>query len=255
MPSRDKRRADIARFLKVYRDFGAPAAPPGEQALWIILARHGSEEGASRALRALWRRFVDINEVRVGKGTEIATVIQRHVKNDPYRVAEQLRGWLRRFHKDHHKTDLAVTESMTAEQLRRYLAHAEAFVPEMALALFLHYCARETAREAELVDDEGKARKRPEKEVTLAAERLRMLAATAARGGVVAKTKQALAGRGLAKAWTYRPLPVPNAPTSARAQDEAAKRASPAATRGGGTARPRTTRATRTRRVKKSSRR
>jgi hypothetical protein len=261
--SRDKRRADIAKFVKSYRDLGAPAGTTGEQTLWVILARHGSKEGATRALRALWRRYVDINEIRVAKATEIATVIRRNVKNDPYRVAEQLRGWLQRFHKDHHSVDFDITREMTAEQLRKYLANAAGFVQEIALALFLYYCAHEVALEAEAeaaAAEEGKPRKRPEKDVTLAAERLRLLAATAAKGSVVAKTRQALAARGFARAWAYSRLPDAGAAAKKKERASRKKPASKATgkkavSRGGGAARPRT-RATRARRTaKKSSRR
>ncbi len=259
MASRDKRRADIARFVKNYRDLGAPAGTAGEQTLWVILARHGSKEGATRALRALWRRYVDINEFRVAKATEIATVIQRNVKNDPYRVAEQLRGWLQRFHKDHHTVDFGITREMTAEQLRKYLANAESFVQEMALALFIYYCAHEVALEAEAAApaDDAKPRKRPEKEITAVAERLRMLTATAAKGSVVAKTRQALAARGFSRAWAFSPLPDPAGAGAKKAatKKKPVRKTAKAAARGGGTSRPRT-RTTRTRRtVKKSSRR
>lgn len=259
MASRDKRRADIARFVKNYRDLEAPAGTAGEQTLWVILARHGSKEGATRALRALWRRYVDINEFRVAKATEIATVIQRNVKNDPYRVAEQLRGWLQRFHRDHHTVDFGVTREMSAEQLRKYLANARSHVQEIALALFIYYCAHEVALEAEAAaaTEEAKPRKRPEKEITAAAERLRMLTATAAKGSVVAKTRQALAARGFSRAWTFSPLPDAAAAETKRAttKKKPVRKTAKAAARGGGTSRPRT-RATRSRRtVKKSSRR
>jgi len=255
---KDKRRADIAKFVKNYRDLGVPAGTAGEQTLWVILARHGSKEGATRALRAIWRRYVDINEFRVAKATEIATVIQRNVKNDPYRVAEQLRGWLQRFHKDHHTADLGITREMTPEQLRKYMANAEAYVQEIALALFLYYGGHEIEFEAEAaaVPEEGKPRKRPEKDVTAAAERLRMLTATAAKGSVVAKTRQASAARGFARAWAYSALPDgrASAPKVAAKKKPVAK-TEKAAARGGGTPRPRT-RATRSRRTaKKSSRR
>ena len=259
MASRDKRRADIAKFIKNYRDLGVPDGSAGEQTLWVILARHGSKEGATRALRALWRRYVDINEFRVAKATEIATVIQRNVKNDPYRVAEQLRGWLQRFHKDHHTVDFGITREMTAEQLRKYLANATGFVQEIALALFLYYCAHEVALEAEAASaaEEGKPRKRPEKDITLTAERLRLLAATAAKGSVVTKTRQALAARGFARAWAYSRLPNAGAPgqRDGTSRKKPVSKTAKAASRGGGAARPRT-RATRARRTaKKSSRR
>ena len=260
MASRDKRRADIAKFIKNYRDLEVPAGSAGEQALWVILARHGSKEGATRALRALWRRYVDINEFRVAKATEIATVIQRNVKNDPYRVAEQLRGWLQRFHKDHHTVDFGITREMTAEQLRKYLANAVEYVQEIALVLFLYYGSHEVALEAEAVsvaEEEGKPRKRPEKDITLAAERLRLLAATAAKGSVVAKTRQAMAMRGFARAWAYSRLPDggASAPKDGASRKSPVRKTAKAALRGGGTARPRT-RATRTRgTAKKSSRR
>lgn len=252
--ARDKRRADIAKFLKAYRDFGAPAGSAAEQTIWIILQRHGSKEGATGALKALWRRFVDINEFRVAKGSETGAVIQRYVKNDPYRVADEARGFLRRFHRDQHTVDFGITESMSVEQLRKYLSNVKSHLQPLALALFVHYCLQEEAAEsaAAVAEAEPKAKKRPEKEITLAAERLRLLAAVAAAGQVVAKTRQTSAARNLEKAWSYSPLPEPAPVAAASGHGKASK--VKAANKGGGAARPRTTRTARTRSTKSSRR-
>ena len=62
---KDKRRAELDKFLAQSRELPAPPGNPSEQVIWLILARHGSKEGAERAFRALWKRFVDVNEFRV----------------------------------------------------------------------------------------------------------------------------------------------------------------------------------------------
>ena len=77
-------------------------------------------------------------------------------------AAEDARGFLRRFHKDQHTIDFAITRAMTVEQLRKYLAGAEDFVREMALALFVYYCAAEVEEEQEATAVRGaECRARP----------------------------------------------------------------------------------------------
>jgi hypothetical protein len=315
---KDKKRQELDRLLKAQESLGAPAdLAPWEQAMWVILRRHGTKEGASKALKSLQRRFVDVNEVRAAKATEIADIIKRNVKNDAYRVARQLRGFLWRFHKDLHSIELSAVDEYTYAGLKKFLNEVEDHPQDIALALFCHYCEAERAdaREREAAEAAGdeKAKKRGEKEFGQAIERLRLLCAVAAYGSVPAKTKQATAHRQLAKAWTFSsepPLPRPKPPpppkivieapelvtkgrarkgrkkaaktakkatqkkttkkttkkSTKKASKKTAKKAAKKTTkkkstkkgagkRGGGTARPRTTRASRARTTKKSSRR
>jgi len=258
MAKRDRRRTDIAKFLEVYRGFGAPEGSAAEQAIWVILARHGTKEGATRALKALWRRYVDVNELRVAKATEIASLIQRNVKNDAIAVASQVRGFLRRWHKDQHTIEFAAAERMTPDQARKYLISAEGFGREMALALFLHFCAAEIEAEEAVAVSEGKPKKRPEKDVTVSANRLRLFASFSAFGKASSRSVPPNAARALAKAWSYAPLPAePGPKRSAKKKKTTAKKATKkTAKKGGGAARPRTTRSkTKRRTSKKSSRR
>lgn len=266
---KQKRRQEIAKFLKAASDLGAPkGVEAAERTIWVILARHGSKEGATRASNALWRRFVDANECRVAKATEIASIIQRHVKNEAIVVAEQIRGFLRRFHKDHHTMDYGHTETLTNEQVKKYLTHIESYAAETALALFLYTCGREEAWQEEAAEVEDKSRKRGEREVIRALDRMKLYCAVAAFGSVPAKTKQNTSFRYLGKAWAFAALPP--RPTLAEKAKAAKKKKTTVAkkkavakktkkkttARGGGTARPRTTRATRKRTVaRKSSRR
>jgi hypothetical protein len=204
---RDRRRQDIAKFVEVYRGFGAPAGDAASQAIWVILARHGSKEGATKAVAALWRRFVDTNELRVAKMTEIAYIIERHIKNERIQVAEQIRGFLRTFFKESQSTNFAATESMTPDALKKYVSRLGTHTEEIALALALHYCALEVAEESEraVAEAEGRPYKRPEKELTAAANRLRMLFTFAAHGMATCRAKLVNCSRCVAKAWTYSP--------------------------------------------------
>jgi len=272
---REKRLADLAKLFKAKRDLGVPPAGAGEEALWVLIAHHGTREGATRALQALWKRYVDLNEFRVAKPTEVAAQLEPYVKNDPYRVAEQLHGFLWHFHKTWHTLDFGVVRGLALDQLRRYLRDAECFAREIALALFLHGCNRERERlETEAAPpEEGveKPRRRTDREFNRVIERLRLLCAFASDGCVPAKSKIAVAHRRLVKAWDYAPLPVPTESepaadtakkkTTVAKKKAAAKKKAPAgkkteSARGGGAARPRTTPAARGRTsAKKSSRR
>lgn len=260
---RDRRRSDIARFLEVYRGFGAPAGNAAEQTVWILLQSHGTKEGATKASKALWGHLLDVNELRVSKATQIASVIHRHVKNDAVRVGEQLRGFLRRWHRDHHTIDFGIAARMTPDQVRKYLTSAEDHAREMALALFVHFCAveEEIAKAEAAPPPEGeKPKKRPEKDITVAANRLRVFATISAHGSATCRTKLVNCAKCLDEAWQYAPLPprgeaeaAPAAPAPAAPPTKTKTRKNQ--TKGGGTTRPRTTRTARRRTTKKSSRR
>jgi hypothetical protein len=270
--AKDKRRAELEKFLAQAKELPAPEGTPTEQVIWLVLARHGSKDGAERAFRALWKRFVDVNEFRVAKASEVAAIIGRSVRGDAVRVSEETRGFLRRFHKDQHTIDFVATESMTIEQLRKYLANLGEGARELGLALFLHYCRRAEAAEAEEaqgVTVDGKPKKRSEKDIALLVDRMRLAAAVAAKGEVVAKVREPLAARGLVAAWEpgsapeAPPMPVPVAPEPPEVPEplpedaeEPERSDEPVTERGGRTAaRPHTTRETKTRQDKRSSRR
>jgi len=265
---KDKRRAELDRFLAQSRELPAPPGSPSEQVIWLILARHGSKDGAERAFRALWKRFVDVNEFRVAKASEIASIIGRSVRGDTITVSEEARGFLRRFHKDQHTIDWTATESMTIEQLRKYLSSTQDSAKELGLALFLHYCRRAEAADAEesaAPTAEGtKPKKRGEKDLANLVDRLRLTAALATKGEVVAKTREAQATKGLVAAWepgsAPEALPMePPKPPERQAipeppQPRPAEPAQGAPARGGkGAARPHTTREAKARTDNKGS--
>jgi hypothetical protein len=263
---RDRRRQDIAKFVQTYRDLGAPDASAAEKAVWLILARHGSKEAASRAFKSLWRRFVSINEFRVGKPAEIAAIIERNVKNDARVVADQARGFLRRFFKEFQTVDLSAADVKTVDGLKRYLTGLPDSAQEIAMALALHHCALEVQAEAELAQAEadGKPRKRPEQHVTHLANRLRLLFAIAAHGPSVSTARPLNHSRAFLKAWSYSALPSPAKKASKGTTKKAAKKtakkapAKKSSARPARKQRPRTTRPARGRTAaskKKSSRR
>lgn len=153
---KDKRRQERARFLELYAGLGAPAGTALAQALWVILVHNGTKDGARSAVNSLWSQFVDVNEFRAASLGEIAAHLEGHVKNDPLRVAEILRGFLRRFFRDFHSMDFIAALEKTPEGLKKYLNDPEAYGQEIALAIFMRLCvaeieaekAEETAAEA-----------------------------------------------------------------------------------------------------------
>lgn len=272
--AKDKRRAELEKFAVQCRELPAPPGTPSEQVIWLVLARHGSKEGAERVFRSLWKRFVDVNEFRVAKATEVAAIIGRAVRGDAIRIAEETRGFLRRFHKDHHTIDFTATEAMTTDQLRKYLASLGEPARELGLALFLHYCRRAEAadaEEAQVATAETKPKRRGEKELGLLADRMRLASAVAAKGEVVPKTREAQASKGLVAAWEpgsapeAPPMETPVEPEEEEAlepipeppaEPEAAEGTAATTERGGKVAaRPHTTRETKARQDKRSSRR
>lgn len=259
---RDKRRADIKRLLDLYRSVGAPDGSATQRAIWMILARHGTKEGATRAYNALWRRYVDVNEFRVAKPVEIAELIKRHVKNDPIFVAAEARGFLRRFFRDQHTLDFTAVRALTPDRLRRYLAGHGEHARTLGLAILFNLAEAEIEQQQREEDPElDAAQRRAEREVGADLERMRMAAAFAAYGASPAKTKLAAAHRNLLKAWAYAPLESPEAKPAPKKETVAGKEVTKKAakkkttTRGGGKAQPRTTRTKRKRAARKSSRR
>ena len=193
--SRDRRRSDLAKFVETYRKLDAPEGNAFEQAVWVVLARNGTKEGATRAWKALQVRYIDINEIRVAKLSEIAPVIARHVKNDPEDVAWYMRGLLREIMRTQHQMAFEFAEEMTPDQLKKYLQSLESFRQEVAMALALHFCAQEI-----------EPKKRAEKEVTVAANRLRLLFTCGAHGTVTTSSKEGNSARAFTKAWSFRAL-------------------------------------------------
>jgi hypothetical protein len=213
--ARDRRRADIAKFIETVNAMRVTADSPNEQAIWVILAHHGTKDGATHACKALWDRYVSVNEFRVAKVTEIADLIEKHVKNDPIAAAEQARGYLRKYFKEWQTVDPSATEGQTPDQIKKYLASLDAFQREIALALALYYTRAEIDEAAPVESENGDApkdKKRPEKDVTAAANRLRLLFAYSAYGNATAKTLQTNASRAFLKSWAYKPLPKPQPP-------------------------------------------
>ena len=208
MVARDKRRIDIAKFLDAVKSMRIPAGSANARAIWVILARHGTKDGATRACNALWDQYVSVNEFRVAKVTEIAEIIEKHVKNDAMVAATQARGFLRTYFKEWQMVDPAVTESKPPYELKKYMSSLGNDGREIALALALHYCRRELEEEAvydEPPTDGTKPKKRPERELTASANRMRLLFAYSAYGSV--NSKEAHAGKAFVRSWAYKSLP------------------------------------------------
>ena len=250
MAVRDKRRTDIARFLEAVKSMRIPAGTPAERAIWVILARHGTKEGATRACKALWDHYVGVNEFRVAKTTEVAELIEPHVKNDPMVAAEQARGFLRTYFKEFQMVDPAATEVKPPYELKKYLNSLATHNREIALVLALYYCHRELEEQAiyGAPSEDGKAKKRPERELTASANRMRLLFAYSAHGTAISKF--AHSGKAFVRSWAYKPLPKKVAKT---VKKKAAKKAPKTTKKAAGGPKTRTTR----KRVasKKSSRR
>jgi hypothetical protein len=97
---------------------------------------------------------------------------------------------------------------MTPDQLKKYLQSIEDFRQEVAMTLALHFCRKEIEIEEGLApaEAETKPRKRPEKEVTVAANRLRLLFTCGAYGTVTTTSREVNSARAFAKAWSFRAL-------------------------------------------------
>jgi len=206
---KSKHHAELAKYEKAWKDLGAPPGNGAQQAIRVLLARHGTREGAAKAADALWEHFVGINEFRIASPAEIAEVIAPFVKNDPEKVARHVRGFLRRFFKDHHTLDFSEISQLSPEGLRKYLDNAIGFPQEVALAMFLQLLQDELAATAQ-ADAEGAdvKKKRTEREAGLALERLRMACAYAAYGESPTKAKLQGAHRKLADAFKFGPPPT-----------------------------------------------
>ena len=206
--SRDKRRSDLAKFVETYTKLEAPEGDAIEQAVWVILARNGTKEGATRAWKSLQARYLDINEIRVAKLSEIAPIIARHVRNDAEDVAWYLRGFLREIMRTQHQMAFEFAEAMTPDQIKKYLQSLESFRQEVAMAMALHFCVAEIEAEAGLAPLEGetKPRKRAEKDVTVSANRLRLLFTCGAHGTITTTGKEVNSARAFVKAWSFGPL-------------------------------------------------
>jgi len=214
MAARDKRRTDIARFLETIRGMRVPPGDSNQQSVWVILAHHGTKDGATNACAALWKRYTSVNEFRVAKVAEVAGLIGPYVKNDPLVAVAQARGFLRRYFTEFQMVNPTATDSMTPDQLKKQLSALDTFGREIALALALYYCQQEADLEAEPAPAESdaeadKPKKRPEKDLTLAANRLRLLFAFSAYGTVTLKSMQANASRAFAKSWAFKSVPKP----------------------------------------------
>jgi hypothetical protein len=206
---KSKHHAELAKFEKAWKDLGAPTGDGAEQAIRVLLARHGTRDGASKASDAIWEHFVGINEFRIAKPAEIASVIGKFVKNDPELVARHARGFLRRYFKDHHTLSFSHVATLTPEQLRKYLDNAIQFPQEMALAMFLQLLQDELSLSDESAEEEGESRrKRTEREAAIALDRLRMACAYAAFGESPSKAKIAAAHRKVAEAFRYGAAPT-----------------------------------------------
>ena len=225
MTARDKRRTDIAKFLDAVKVMRIPAGSANALAIWVILARHGTKEGATRACDALWDQYVSVNEFRVAKVTEIAETIEKHVKNDAMVAATQARGFLRTYFTEWQMVNPAATESKPPHELKKYLSSLANDGREVALALALHYCRRELEEEAlygEPPTDGSKPKKRPERELTASANRMRLLFSYSAHGTV--NPKEAHAGKAFVRSWAYKPLVAPKKVAKSAAKKKAAKK-------------------------------
>ncbi|MHC4848336.1 MAG: hypothetical protein ACYTEG_07765 [Planctomycetota bacterium] len=206
---KNKHQVELAKFEKAWTDLGAPAGDGAEQAIRVLLARHGTREGAAKASDALWEHFVGINEFRIAKPIEIASVVGKYVKNDPETVARHVRGFLRRYFKDHHTLSFSHVSTLTPEQLRKYLENTIGFPQEMALAMFLQLLQDELNLADEVAEEGAEAkRKRTDREAGVALDRLRMACAYAAFGDSPSKAKLAAAHRKLAETFKFGPPPT-----------------------------------------------
>ena len=214
---RDPRRAELDKYLDAYAKLGLPEGNPFEQAVWCVLARNGTREGASKALAALWTRYVDVNELRVAQLDEVAAVIAPHVRNEADRVAALTRAFLRAIVRGQHQMSFDFVEEMSLDQLRKFLAELGNRAADVALAMLIHFCraaidADEPVVEVPEEEGGGKPRRKGEREVGPVLDRLRLLFTVAAYGKPDGKGQPATLVRRVLKLLDYTALPPRPAP-------------------------------------------
>jgi len=186
-----------------------------DQILWAILARHGSAEKASRAVAALWRSFVDANELRVAQPTHIAEIIEDCCGPQSIDVADRIRGFLKRTFDDHNALAFEFGKEMEREALRRYLTSLPGFGPELVLSVLLRllpddgelfadpHAARVAVRAGIAAGGTTGARfkKHLDEEIHDITLRRRILFALAAHGGAICHAKSPACGACVLGKW------------------------------------------------------
>jgi hypothetical protein len=108
-----------------------------ERTAWGVLARSGSPARATAAFESLRTKFVDINEMRVAKLTDLAACIGSNCEGDPVDAAYEMRGFLRQIFNDNFRVDFEFANEMERDKLRKYIASRPGFGPEIAFGLIL----------------------------------------------------------------------------------------------------------------------
>jgi endonuclease III len=258
----DRLRHALAALESQYGKFEIRSGGMVDQILWAILARHGSAEKASKAVAALWKHFVDANELRVAQPSHIAEIIEECCGAHSLEVADRIRAFLKRTFEDHNALAFEFGKEMDREALRRYLVSLPGFGPELVLSVML----RLLPQDGELVPDPHAARvaartgiapqgttgarfkKLLEDEIQEPGMRQRVLFALAAHGGAVCHTKSPACGECVLGRW----CPSYAEPKAKRGKGGG----EPASRHGGEASTPRTTRSrSRAASARKSSRR
>jgi len=174
---RTKRNQDYAKFEKAFQEIAAPESlSPVERTVWGILARSGSPARATAAFESLCSEFVDINEMRVAKLSDLAARIGSNCDGDPTDTAYELRGFLRQIFNDNFRVDFEFAREMERDKVRKYIASRPGFGPEIAFGLILEAWSEFLAPAA---DAEGNgevgAKKPTEREIDSLVTRLRIL--------------------------------------------------------------------------------
>ncbi len=202
---RDRRNRDLAKFEEVYKTLHLPPSDPVEQTLWALLARSGSRADATRAWEAMGEVWIDVNEIRVANSTEIAGVIEPHVKGDAMDTADDLRGFLRQIFSDHFRVDLAFADEMDLTALRRYLVARPDHGGKVAMAIILKSWVEfheSPPPEAESNGEPPRPRKHTERELDTFMSRLRLLESVAAHGRATCKSKLVNCARCVLEVWS-----------------------------------------------------
>jgi len=236
----------LAALEGQYGKFEIRSGSTIDQILWAILSKEGSADKAARAVAALWRTFVDANELRVAQTTQIAELIQDCCGAKSLEVGDRIRAILKALFKDNNALAFAFGKEMDRESLRKYLTGLPGFGPELVLSVLLKlapgendlvadpHAARVAVRTKITTSSTTAARFRKflEEEVTDPQERLRTLYTLSAHGGAVCRARAPACGECALGKW----CPSYVAPKETAASSNPARR-------GGKSSTPRTTRA------------
>ena len=146
-PSRKSRASPKTRLVqilpvldKLFGEIGSPETSSVlEKAVYLILREGGGEPGATRGLEALRGNFIDWNEVRASRPTELASMMTGSMKTAPVRRfidrARRAREMIDQVYNDRNDPGLEFLLEQKGKEQVEFLADLDDLGPHNAWAL------------------------------------------------------------------------------------------------------------------------